>query len=94
MFTVVCQQNVQIFFYNVCLQNVHLDFMDIIVKKTAALIVLYPADVTALQVNVKADVKLDGRNLNVTQVGICHCLLNVKHTISMRWNPTFIYYKH
>ena len=40
--------------------------MDRTVKKTAALIVLYPADVTALQVNVKADVKLDGRNLNVT----------------------------
>ena len=68
-----------VLFY-VCLQNVHLGFMDKVVKKTAALTVLYPADVTALQVNVKADVMLDGRNLNVTKVGISHCLLNGKRT--------------
>ena len=54
--------------------------MDTIVKKTAALTVLYLEDVTGWQVNVKVDVKLGGRNLNVTQVRICRCLLNAKRT--------------
>ena len=68
-------------FPGVCLQNVHLGFMDKIAEKTAARNVLYLGVVTEWPVNVKVDVKLDGRNLNVTQVRICHCLLNGKRTI-------------
>ena len=43
--------------------------MDIIAKKIAALIALFPGYVIDWQVNVKVDVKVDGKNTNVTQVG-------------------------
>ena len=55
--------------------------MDMVVKKVAALTVLYLGHVTGLQVNVKVDVKLDGRNLNVTQVRTYHCLSIAKQAI-------------